>query len=101
MDKLTEQAVEAEVFRRLLTHLDENKDVQNIDLMILADFCRNCLSKWYVKAAADNGETIDYEDARERVYGMPYSQWKSDHQLPATAEQIDALDNRQAGGKGC
>lgn len=101
MDKLTEQAVEAEVFRQLLTHLDENKDVQNIDLMILADFCRNCLSKWYVKAAADNGETINYEDARERVYGMPYSQWKSDHQLPATAEQIDALDNRQAGGKGC
>ena len=100
MDKLTEQAVEAAVFRRLLTHLDENKDVQNIDLMILAEFCRNCLSKWYVKAAADNGETIDYEDARERVYGMPYSQWKSDHQLPATAEQIDALDNRQA-GKGC
>jgi hypothetical protein len=101
LDKLTEQAVEAEVFRRLLTHLDENKDVQNIDLMILADFCRNCLSKWYVKAATDNGEAIDYEDARERVYGMPYSQWKSDHQLPATAEQIDALDNRQAGGKGC
>ena len=100
MDKFTEQAVEAAVFRRLLTHLDENKDVQNIDLMILADFCRNCLSKWYVKAAADNGETIDYEDARERVYGMPYSQWKSDHQLPATVEQIDALDNRQA-GKGC
>lgn len=100
MDKTTEQAVEAAVFRRLLTHLDENKDVQNIDLMILADFCRNCLSKWYVKAANDVGESIDYEAARERVYGMPYSQWKSDHQAPATPEQLAALENRQA-GKGC
>lgn len=100
MDKSTEQAVEAAVFRRLLTHLDDNKDVQNIDLMILADFCRNCLAKWYVKAAQDSGETIDYEAARERVYGMPYSQWKSDHQLPATEEQSAALENRQA-GKGC
>ena len=100
MQKTTEQAVEAAVFRRLLSHLDENKDVQNIDLMILADFCRNCLAKWYVKAAAENGETIDYEAARERVYGMPYSQWKSDHQAPATPEQLEALENRQA-GKGC
>lgn len=100
MDKSKEQAVEAAVFRRLLTHLDENKDVQNIDLMILADFCRNCLAKWYVKAAQENGESIDYEAARERVYGMPYSQWKSDHQAKATPEQLSALENRQA-GKGC
>ena len=100
MDKQTETQVEAAVFNRLLQHLDENKDVQNIDLMILADFCRNCLSKWYVKAAQDLGESIDYEAARERVYGMPYSQWKSDHQAPATPEQLDALENRQA-GKGC
>jgi hypothetical protein len=100
MNKQTEVEIEAAVFRKLLTHLDENKDVQNIDLMILADFCRNCLSKWYVKAAADRGETVDYESARERVYGMPYSQWKSDHQAPATPEQLEALENRQA-GKGC
>jgi len=74
MNKQTE--IEAAVFRRLIKHLDNNKDVQNIDLMILADFCRNCLSKWYSAAADDVGESIDYEQAREIVYGMPYSEWK-------------------------
>jgi hypothetical protein len=69
-------AIEAAVFRRLLQHLDARKDVQNIDLMNLAGFCRNCLAKWYVAAAAERGEILTYEEARERVYGMPYMEWK-------------------------
>jgi hypothetical protein len=69
-------ATEAAVFRRLLQHLDARKDVQNIDLMNLAGFCRNCLAKWYVAAAAERGEILTYEEARERVYGMPYMEWK-------------------------
>ncbi|MBM4203627.1 MAG: DUF1244 domain-containing protein [Gammaproteobacteria bacterium] len=84
----TTTELEAAVFRRLLAHLDDNKDVQNIDLMNLAGFCRNCLAKWYVAAAAEAGETIDYELARERVYGMPYSEWKSKHQKDATPEAL-------------
>lgn len=91
----TQQALEAASFRRLLAHLDNNKDVQNIDLMILADFCRNCLAKWYVAAGKDAGLALDYEDARERVYGMPYSEWKENHQPAATAEQMAAFDARQ------
>ena len=67
----TNTDIEAAVFRRLLQHLDEHKDVQNIELMNLADFCRNCLAKWYVAAAEERGESIDYEAAREIVYGMP------------------------------
>lgn len=84
--------IEAAVFRRLLQHLDGRKDVQNIDLMNLAGFCRNCLSKWYVAAAKDEGLTVDYEQARERVYGMPYEQWKAAYQTPATGEQQAAFD---------
>ncbi len=80
-DKRTE--IEAAAFRRLLAHLDSRKDVQNIDLMNLAGFCRNCLAKWFVAAAAERNETIDYEGAREIVYGMPYETWKEKHQLPA------------------
>ena len=87
MDKVTETEVEAAVFRRLVEHLDSRKDVQNIDLMILADFCRNCLSKWYVAAAEERGETIDLEEARKLVYGMPYSEWKEKYQTEATEEQ--------------
>jgi len=85
------QAIEAAVFRRLLAHLDERKDLQNIDLMNLAGFCRNCLSKWYVAAAADAGRTVDYETARERVYGMPYADWKAQYQREATPEQQAAF----------
>lgn len=88
--------IEAAVFRRLLEHLDSRKDVQNIELMNLAGFCRNCLSKWYVAAAGEKGEDVSYEDARERVYGMPYSEWKEKHQLEATAEQLAAFEK---GGK--
>ena len=79
-------AIEAAVFRRLLQHLDARKDVQNVDLMNLAGFCRNCLAKWYVAAAAERGEILTYEEARERVYGMPYMEWKVLYQkeLPST-----------------
>jgi len=89
--------IEAAVFRRLLEHLDGRKDAQNIDLMNLAGFCRNCLSKWYMAAAEEEGVDVDYDQARERVYGMPYSEWKQKHQLPATADQLQALANRRKG----
>ena len=87
MEKQTETEIEAAVFRRLLEHLDSRKDAQNIDLMNLAGFCRNCLSKWYVAAASERGIEVDYENARERVYGMPYGDWKDKYQLEATEEQ--------------
>jgi len=90
------EKIEAAVFRRLLKHLDERKDVQNIDLMHLAGFCRNCLSKWYVAAAAEAGQEIDYERARELVYGMPYARWKELHQTAATPEQMAAFEKRGA-----
>lgn len=93
MDKQTE--IEAAVFRRLLSHLDNHKEVQNIDLMILADFCRNCLAKWMVSEAKDRGIDIDYEEAREKVYGMPYSEWKEKFQTKATPEQMAAFEARQ------
>ncbi len=85
------EAIEAAVFRRLVEHLDDNKNVQNIDLMNLAGFCRNCLSKWYVAAASERGLEVDYEAARERVYGMPYSEWKQRYQGDASAEQLAAF----------
>ncbi|MBR9804911.1 DUF1244 domain-containing protein [bacterium] len=88
-DALAKQnAIEAAVFRRLLQHFAERSDVQNIDLMNLSGFCRNCLSKWYMAAAEDQGVAIDYDAAREHVYGMPYDDWKAQFQKPATAEQI-------------
>ncbi|MYL24723.1 DUF1244 domain-containing protein [Halomonas alkaliantarctica] len=95
-DDATRTELEAAAFRRLLEHLDNHKDVQNIDLMILADFCRNCLSKWLVSAATERGETLDYEAAREYVYGMPYGEWKEKYQKPATPEQLAAFEARQA-----
>jgi hypothetical protein len=84
--------IEAAVFRRLLEHLDSRKDAQNIDLMNLAGFCRNCLSKWYISAAEDQGVAVDYDSARERVYGMPYDEWKSKYQKEATAEQLEKFN---------
>lgn len=90
----TKTEIEAAVFRRLLEHLDSRKDAQNIDLMNLAGFCRNCLSKWYVTAADERGEEISYEDARELVYGMPYSEWKEKYQQEATAEQKDLYSKK-------
>jgi uncharacterized protein len=93
-DKLTtaqETELEAAVLRRLLRHFDEHKDVQNIDLMILAGFCRNCLSKWFVEAAKERGLAVELDQAREKIYGMPYSEWKDRHQPPATEEQLARL----------
>lgn len=87
--------IEAAVFRRLLEHLDSRKDVQNIELMNLAGFCRNCLSKWYVAAAQEQGESVDYDAARERVYGMPYGEWKARYQTEATPEQMAAFANNK------
>lgn len=92
----TRTELEAAAFRQLLDHLDANKDVQNIDLMILADFCRNCLSKWLVSAAEARGEQLTYEEAREYVYGMPYSEWKALYQPPATPEQMAAWEAHHA-----
>lgn len=80
MNDNTRTEIEAAVFRRLLQHLDERRDVQNIDLMNLAGFCRNCLSKWYVAAAAEKGVDIEQAVAREIVYGMPYDEWKQRYQ---------------------
>jgi hypothetical protein len=88
LDARTEVELEAAVLRRLLEHFDERKDVQNIELMILAGFCRNCLSKWFVEAATERGIAVDLEAAREKIYGMPYAEWKRRHQAPATPEQL-------------
>ena len=87
--------IEAAVFRRLLEHLDSRKDAQNIDLMNLAGFCRNCLSKWYVAAAEQVGESVDYDQAREVVYGMPYGEWKSKYQKEATPEQLAQFEKNK------
>tara|TARA_Y100001935_G_C17154800_1_gene432301 strand:+ start:95 stop:337 length:243 start_codon:yes stop_codon:yes gene_type:complete len=73
--------IEASVFRRLVKHLQENTEVQNIDLMDLAGFCRNCLGKWYKSAAEERGIDIDYDDARKIIYGMPYAEWKDKYQI--------------------
>lgn len=98
MSELTPEVqdkIEAAAFRRLLEHLDARKDVQNIDLMILADFCRNCLSRWYQEAAASNGVEVSQDQAREKIYGMPYAEWKQTFQTPATAAQIAAMEARK------
>ena len=81
IDESTRTEIEAAAFRCLLAHLDSRKDVQNIDLMSLAGFCRNCLSKWYVAAAEERGQSLSQDEAREIVYGMPYAQWKAEHQI--------------------
>jgi len=90
-DKEAITRAEAAVLRRLLAHLDSRKDVQNIELMNLAGFCRNCLAKWYAAAAEAEGFNVDYEQARERVYGMPYPEWKEKYQVEATPEQLAAF----------
>ena len=77
---MTETELQAAAFRRLVAHLQERTDVQNIDLMNLAGFCRNCLSKWYRAAAEERDEPVELDEARERVYGMPYDEWKAKHQ---------------------
>ena len=87
--------IEAAVYRRLVGHLRAHPEVQNIDLMNLADFCRNCLAKWYVAAAAERGVEIDYERARETIYGMAYPEWKARHQKPMTPRQREAAKARR------
>ena len=82
--KALDEATAADAFRRLLQHLDERPDVQNIELMELAGFCRNCLSRWYAEAAADRGQPLTRDEARALIYGMPYEQWKAKHQTPRT-----------------
>tara|TARA_B100001750_G_C15435145_1_gene560461 strand:+ start:306 stop:638 length:333 start_codon:yes stop_codon:yes gene_type:complete len=91
----SEEALEAAVFRRLLAHMDERKDVQNIELMNLAGFCRNCLSKWYVAAAEERGVDVDYESAREIVYGMAYSDWKKQYQTDAKPQQMAQFEEEK------
>ncbi len=87
--------LEAAAFRRLLEHLRQHPEVQNIELMIHGDFCRNCLAKWYAAAAGERGVDVDYEQAREIIYGMPYAEWKERYQLEATPEQMAAYEARQ------
>lgn len=84
--------LEAAAFRRLVSHLQERTDVQNIDLMNLSGFCRNCLSRWYMEAAQEQGLSLDKEGAREIVYGMPYDEWKNKYQTPATEDQKAAFE---------
>ena len=95
MDKMSQTELEAATFRRLVSHLQQHTDVQNIDLMIVADFCRNCLAKWYTAAAVEQGIAMDYEQAREVVYGMPYSEWKVKFQNEATPQQLAAYDQKR------
>jgi len=96
---MSNEQIEAAVFRRLLSHLDDRKDVQNIDLMNLSGFCRNCLSKWYAQAAQEQGIAMDKEAAREIVYGMPYAEWKSRYQAEATPEQQQAFAEQDAASR--
>jgi hypothetical protein len=91
MDKSKHTEIEAAVFRRLVSHLQQRTDVQNIDLMITGGFCRNCLGDWFREAAAERGEALDKEDARALVYGMPQSDWKQRYQKEATPEQQAAF----------
>ena len=87
--------IQSEVFLTLIKHLQKKTEVQNIDLMNLADFCRNCLSKWYVTAAKEKGVEISYDEAREIVYGMPYNIWKEKYQKEATKEQLEKFNSRK------
>ncbi len=92
MDDETRVALEAAAFRRLVAHLRERTDVQNIDLMNLSGFCRNCLSKWYRAEAEGKGMEMSYDEAREAVYGMPYGDWKDKYQSEASAEKLAAYE---------
>ena len=95
MDDKTNTELEAAVFRRLVAHLRDRTDVQNIDLMIVSGFCRNCLGDWYREAAAEKGIVMDKDEARSLVYGMAPSEWKKRHQKDATPEQIAAFEQSQ------
>ena len=94
MDKKFNKEVLADVAERLINHLQNRNDVQNIDLMNLSGFCRNCLSKWYLAAAEKREINLDYDKARELVYGMPYDEWKNKYQQEATKEQLEKYNNK-------
>ncbi|BCE00983.1 DUF1244 domain-containing protein [Marinicellulosiphila megalodicopiae] len=95
IDKKTQTEIEAATFRKLLQHLDNHKEVQNIDLMITADFCRNCLSKWFVSEAEKLNTEVSIEDAHQIVYKMPYIEYKEKFQTPATVEQLKAFNSKK------
>lgn len=95
IDPAIKTELEAAAFRHLIQHLQQHTDVQNIELMLTADFCRNCLAKWYSTAAREHGIDLDYAAAQEVVYGMPYSDWKQHFQTTATPEQLQAFEARQ------
>lgn len=96
MDERTTIELEAAAFRRLIQHLREREDVQNIDLMELGGFCRNCLSNWYREAAEEKGIALSKEESREIVYGMAYADWKAKNQTPASAEKLQKHDDIMA-----
>ena len=87
--------IQSDVFEMLIKHLQNKTEVQNIDLMNLADFCRNCLSKWYVSAAKEKGIEISYDEARKIIYGMPYNDWKKMYQKEATKEQLEKFNSKE------
>ena len=89
MSEEVQNQIYSDILKRLIEHLQKRTDVQNIDLMNLSGFCRNCLSKWYVSAAEKKGIQIDYEEAREIIYGIPYSDWKNKYQKKVTKDQLD------------
>ena len=95
MNSTIQTELEAAAFRQLISHLQKHTDVQNIELMVLADFCRNCWAKWYASAAKERDVAIDYEQAREIIYGMPYAEWKDQFQVDATPEQLEAYNKKQ------
>ena len=94
MDENTKKEIQSATLERLMSHLNQRKDVQNIDLMNLSGFCRNCLSKWYLAAAEKKNISLDYNQSRELVYGMPYDEWKNKYQQEATEEQIKYFKNK-------
>ncbi len=96
IDAKSRTEIEAAAFRRLVAHLKSRTDVQNIELMILAGFCRNCLADWQAEAAAERGVAMTKDDARAEVYGMPFAEWKSKHHREATADQISAFEAARA-----
>ena len=97
MDKQTQTEIEAAAWRKMLGHFQKRTDVQNIDLMNMAGFCRNCLAKWYMREAKERGQDVDYDQAREVVYGMPYDEYKEKYQEKASAEQLATFENIEWG----
>jgi hypothetical protein len=97
LDKQTQTEIEAAAWRKMLSHFQKRTDVQNIDLMNMAGFCRNCLAKWYMSEAKERSEEVDYDQAREVVYGMPYDEYKEKHQEKASKEQLETFERIEWG----